>query len=324
MLLAATSSLVLAVRIYCITGDTGVVSFKRRDMCSFVSDSSEHYVNSLEVYNAKCGQRRKIIELLQDHLPELIQRTAERTLHKQRPECFGSGSGKTDLEALKLIKRELHKRQHGSRTKLLNRALEPNEYSCRLYEAAIENLPTPLDDHLTEIEICQQTFQEYVEGQKEPIKKFHIVHFLHSLYYIDFELALTHCFENELCGGGAVVCVIDGKDLLYCISKLRKRRQGIVSESYERSEKIIKIANDKGWKHEIYSQEYSIDVTDVFDEKSTEGNLFLDFFTHTLNFRETADKQLLEDLLALIKDNTTVKDGKLLGDKSESLILLYK
>ena len=46
--------------------------------------------------------------------------------------------------------------------------------------------------------------------------------------------------------------------------------------------------------------------------------------THTLNFRGTADKQLLEDLLALIKDNTTLKDGKLLGDKSESLIFLYK
>ena len=160
-----------------------------------------------------------------------------------------------------------------------------------------------------------------MEDQKEPIKKFNIVHFLHSLYYVDFEEALTQCFENELCDEGAVVCVIDGNDLLYCISKLRKERQGIVSESYERSEKIIKIANDNGWKHEIYSQEYSIDVTDVFDEKSSEGNLLLDFFTHTLNFRETADKQLLEDLLALIKDNSTLKDGKLLGDKSESPLL---
>ena len=102
-----------------------------------------------------------------------------------------------------------------------------------------------------------------MEDQKEPIKKFNIVHFLHSLYYVDFEEALTQCFENELCDEGAVVCVIDGKDLLYCISKLRKERQGIVSESYERSEKIIKIANDNGWKHEIYSQEYSTDVTDA-------------------------------------------------------------
>ena len=151
--------------------ESGVITSSEMDRHSFVSDSPEHYVNSLEVYNAKCGQRRKIIELLQDHLPELIQRTAERTLYKQRPECFnilsvGSGPGKTDLEALKIIKQELYKREHGSQIKLLNRAIEPNEYSCLVYKAAIENLPTPLNDHLTEIEICQQTFQEYVEESR--------------------------------------------------------------------------------------------------------------------------------------------------------------
>ena len=93
-------------------------------------------------------------------------------------------------------------------------------------------------------------------------------------------------------------------------------------KSYETAEKIIKIAN--GWKHEIYSQEYCIDVTEVFDEKSTEGNLLLDFLTHTVNFREKADKQLVEETLALIKDLTTVKDGKRLGDKKESLLFIYK
>ena len=77
----------------------------------------------------------------------------------------------------------------------------------------------------------------------------------------------------------------------------------------------MKIAQDNGWKHEIYTQKYLIDVTDVFDEKSAEGNLLLDFFTHTLNFRETADKQQVEETLALIKDNTIVKDGKLVGEK---------
>ena len=55
---------------------------------------------------------------------------------------------------------------------------------------------------------------------------------------------------------------------------------------------MIKIAQDNGWKHEIYTQKYRIDVADVFDEKSIEANLHLDFFTHTVNFREEADKQL--------------------------------
>ena len=87
---------------------------------------------------------------------------------------------------------------------------------------------------------------------------------------------------------------------------------------------MIKIAQHNGWKHEIYTQKYRIDVTDVFDEKSIEANLHLDFFTHTVNFREEADKQLVEETLAPIKDNTIAKDGKLVGEKDESLILIYK
>lgn len=86
------------------------------------------------------------------------------------------------------------------------------------------------------------------------------------------QTGLDSLFENELCDEGAVMCVIDGKDLMYWISKLRKRHQGTldtstVRDSHERGEKIIKITNDNGWKHKIYTEEYFIDVTDVFDEK---------------------------------------------------------
>ena len=81
---------------------------------------------------------------------------------------------------------------------------------------------------------------------------------------------------------------------------------------------------EHGWKHEVYNNEYSIDVTDVFDEVSREGNLLLDFLTYSKNFRKTADKQLVKETLALMKDLSTVKDGKRLGEKKESLILIYK
>ena len=62
----------------------------------------------------------------------------------------------------------------------------------------------------------------------------------------------------------------------------------------------------------------------MFDPSSTEGNLLLDFLTYTVNFRETADKQLVEETLALIKDLTIVKDGKRLGEKKDFLVVIYK
>jgi len=235
-----------------------------------------------------------------------------------------------DMEIMKIIEKELQKSDQGRHMKIFNRAVEPNGYSCGLYKAIIENLPSPLNDELAEFEICQQKFQEYKERQQRQETgsvKFDMVHLIHSIYYVDIEQTLIHCFEKELSEQGVFVCVIGCRNLRYWVSlKQSKRWHGKDSDSdnYETQEKIIKIANERGWKHEIYSQEYSIDVTEVFDEESTEGNLLLDFLTHTVNFRETADKQLVGETLALIKELTNVKDGKRFGDKKESLIIIYK
>ena len=46
--------------------------------------------------------------------------------------------------------------------------------------------------------------------------------------------------------------------------------------------------------------------------------------TYTVNFRETADKQLVEETLVLIKYLTTVKDGKRFGEKKDFLVVIYK
>ena len=234
------------------------------------------------------------------------------------------------MDIIKIIKKELQQTDQGRHMKIFNRAIEPNEYSCGLYKAAIENLPSPLNDHQTEFEICHQTFEGYKEGQQcqeVGSVKFDMVHFIHSIYYVDIEQTLIHCFEKELSEKGVFVGLFEGQDLIYWVT-LKQNSQwhgrNEHSENFGTAEEIIKIAENNGWKHEIYSQEYSIDVSDVFDEKSTEGNLLLDFLTLTVNFRETADKQLVEETLALIKELTTVKDGKRFGDKKESLVLIYK
>ena len=41
-------------------------------------------------------------------------------------------------------------------------------------------------------------------------------------------------------------------------------------------------------------------------------------------YRGTADKKLLQETLVLIEDLSTLKDGKRLGKKEESLIFIYK
>ena len=292
-------------------------------MASYSLATEKHYLKSLNVFQKKSGEDEKNMEILQDHMPPLIQRIIPER-QQFNILSVGSGDGKLDMVILKIIKIELEKSQHGRHMKIFNRAIEPNEFSCSVYKAAIENLLSPLDDQRTVFKICQQTFEEHQKSKKDTMK-FDVVHFIHSIYFFDIEQTLFYCFEKELEDKGLFVCMVaENGDLIYWVLLKQMKEWASNCLDENTSQKLIHIANQNGWKHEVYTQEYTIDVTEVFDPQSTEGNLLLDFLTHTLNFRETADKQLVEETLALIKDLTYVKDGKRYGEKKESLVIISK
>ena len=296
-------------------------------MSSFALNAEIHYVESLKIFEAKSGEFGKNEEMLRGFLSSLVPRMLNQS-QQLNILSVGSGNGEKDLLILKIIEENLQNTDHGSQTKIFNRAIEPNSYSRGLYNTATENPLASVDDQETKFEICPQTFQEYsIDSEKEPVK-FDLVHFIHSIYHVDMEKALCHCFEKELGENGVFVCIVSGRDLIYWVLAKQTKdwhgREARASENYETAEKLIDIAKTRGWKHEVYTKEYSIDVTEVFDPKSTKGNLLLDFLTHTVNFRETAEKQLVEETLAFMRDHTILKDGKRLGEKTESLIAIYK
>ena len=74
----------------------------------------------------------------------------------------------------------------------------------------------------------------------------------------------------------------------------------------------------------MFSQEYEEDVTEVFDENSTQGNLLLDFMTHSVNFRGTAGQARIDKVLSFILDHTIDRDGKRLGKKIDVLLVISK
>ena len=141
----------------------------------------------------------KNFELLRNRIPALVQH--ESLSWCQQRSSFnilsvGGGTGEIDMEIMKIIKKELQKSDQARHVKIFNRAVEPNEYSCGLYRAAIENLPSPVNDDLTEFEICQQTFQEYKERhqrQEAGSVKFDMVHFIHTYQ------EMAHCSESNSC-----------------------------------------------------------------------------------------------------------------------------
>ncbi|XP_074616719.1 histamine N-methyltransferase-like [Acropora palmata] len=286
-----------------------------------------HYIDSFKLFETKSNQLRKTEEMLRERLPSLVA----RRLHDSQQLnilSVGSGNGEKDFLVLKIIRESLRSNDNGTGVKIFNRGIEPNTYFCDLYNEAIENMLTPSDDQATKFEICEQSFQEYSQHTEKYPVKFDVVHFIHSIYYLDMEEALCYCFEKELGENGVFVCIVSGLDLINLVLAKQPtngygQKDGAI-ENLEKAGQLVEIAKSKGWKHEVYMNEYSIDVTEVFDPKSTEGNLLVDFLTHTINFRETAEKQVVEETLAVVRDHTVFKDGKRLGKKKDWLIALFK
>ena len=290
---------------------------------SFVS-TGKYYYKSLDAMKNKTSEFFKNVEIMRDHMPSMIQKLLHSVQDRTSFNILsvGSGTGDMDLEILKIVKDELQRSQGCHQMKIFNRAIEINKYPCDLYKAAIKNF----NDQQAVFDLRNQSFEEYAEESTLEQLKFDVIHFIHSIYYVDIEAVLKHCIENELQDNGRLVFIVTRSSPMSSV--LEKQWHGTSDEknpgSFGIAEKMFEIAEKYGWKHEIYTHEYSIDVTEIFDPQSTEGNLLLDFITHTENYRGTADKKLLQETLALIEDLSTLKDGKRLGEKKESLIFIYK
>ena len=150
----------------------------------------ESYVKSLNLFiTYKSGEIMKNFKILQDHLPPLIQRLQIHPRPCIKILSVESGTGQKDTDIAKLIKEELQKSEKGRSTRILSRAIEPNEYSCALYKSAIENLKRsadtvrPLPADLWEYITLNQREQKH---ERRSVK-FDIVHFMHSNSFFDIE-----------------------------------------------------------------------------------------------------------------------------------------
>ena len=292
----------------------------QKERPSFASNDV-HFLESFRVYRERSSETEKLFESFQTHIPPLIQSQMVPKRQRLNILSVGSAEGKTDLMILKIIGLELQKSNHGQHIEIFNRAIEPNGFSCGLYKEAIKNPTSPLDNQQTSFEICQQAFDEYQKSKKDEIK-FDLIHFIHSIYYVNMEETLISCIEKELSDKGHFLSVVvTTQDLNYLVCSKQKRPTREISE---KSEKLIQIAKKHNWNYEVYTSEYAIDFTHVFDPKSTEGNLLLDFMTHIVDYRNTADKQLVQETLALIDEKTVLKDGKKIGKGEFSLVVISK
>ncbi|XP_031565161.1 histamine N-methyltransferase-like [Actinia tenebrosa] len=330
------------------------------EMNSFTMNTKERYAESFKIFRQKSGELAHIVNILNGCLGGILLRrnfSPTQGRHQLNVLSVGSGSGEADIEILKILNKKMVQESEGCQEiKIHNWVVEPNRYFLEIYEAAIEQLPPSWLKEKGEAEAEQHqkkegegeglgeggdlveegsgevlfkllniTFEQFKETNAD--KKFDIIHFVHSFYYIDMEQALVHCMGKILHRNGFVICIVGDQDSFTekVIDKVKNvgQRDNATQCKEQNAEKIKKIAEKHKWKYEHHTCAFKFDISEVFDEQSKTGNLLLDFFTHTVDFRFTSNEIIVQETLDLIRSLSFVEDRKYFGSLIEHILFIY-
>ena len=301
------------------------------DMEELSFESGEYYSKCYDTYKKKFGEVSQGRQIISDSFVPVVRKILQTNSSSSQFNVLsvGSGDGDTDFRVLKIVEAELQRDEKYQHMKIFNRAVEPNHHHINLYKKAIETLPNSLKNKTT-FDIRQQTFEEYTqeESSREDSTKFHLIHFYHSMYYVDVDQTLKYCFEKELQENGKIMVVVAREDTLIVpvmnAANQSEHRRELKVEVFSNQGVYQALSSQIGWNYYTVLEECVLDVTEVFDEDSVEGNRLLDFVTQFANFRATADKAHLDKVLSVIRDQTVVKDGKRLGKNNDVFFIISK
>ncbi|XP_072018300.1 histamine N-methyltransferase-like [Amphiura filiformis] len=153
-----------------------------------------------------------------------------------------------------------------------------------------------------------RTFEEFVKLQQEKSLKYHFISACHSMYYVKNLNETLQSLYDMLALGGIILITITadyagtGKVCRILPSEDESPNTASSSPHYRDSADIHDALRQLQIPYHIDTYKCHRMITRCFDEKeSEEGNLVLDFLTHTFRFRDTP-KDLFQQVLACIKD----------------------
>ena len=188
-----------------------------------------------------------------------------------------------------------------------------------MFKQAVSPLPEELAK-LAEVsfEWRENTFQEFIDiyssSQSESERyPFYFISVLHRCRRVTFNLLQEACL------------VTGTQDSWLKISQKFRGKINFGNICYT-AQDVIAIAQRNGWKYEeLPKLHFQLDVTGCFDKSSQTGRLILDFITHQINFRVTADPSLHKEFMDFLSEISTSDNSgnKLILEEIET-VAVYK
>ncbi|XP_070557649.1 histamine N-methyltransferase-like [Ptychodera flava] len=231
--------------------------------------------------------------------------------------AIGSGRGQKDAEILRQVK------DHFSRVSY--RVVEPNynrlqDLQTRLVEKAA---PEHVSFDIRLEKACTSSLMD---------KKFHLIHLLHVVAYIEnAEEYLLQCYK-QLQPNGVLLVQIDSDDenglaFLDGVIKASNERSGGLMKGFLMTSQLENVLKKHSFNYEKFHYAGTADITECFRDDSSEGECLLHYLLLQENFNITElTKDTRKQILAHLRESSHVKmcGEKIVIQDEFDMFLIYK
>ncbi|XP_071488254.1 histamine N-methyltransferase A-like [Diadema antillarum] len=257
-----------------------------------------HYSKTYDVFVEKSGKYASDRKWAEENFPALVvhklgeNRPSDHTL---RSLGVGSGSGDYDILLLRMLSQRFTRFNHV--------VVEPARVFLEHFQSAVPKESSSGTRSIlgaANFEWLNETLQEYMakksgrsaEGSPQ---QFDFISAVHSLYYVDDLRGALQFLYDSLAPGGILL-------ITFKRDTSKRSMHGFRKEDHYNAADAKQILSELNIPYTISEQRIILDITSIFDEGSTEGNLLLDFLTHFCHFRETATKDMQDAVLTKYKE----------------------
>ena len=289
-----------------------------------LSSHPEAYSRSFQCFLASTQQENAILKCIEEHIVPVINKVISELPVPFRVLSVGSGEGENDINILKALC-TIRPVEGEVGISLINRVIEPDVARLAKFREKAEKLhncfKTPAN---VDFEWIPMTFQEYMSQKMANDVKFDLVHFIHSIYYVEVEDALVHCYENELGKKGILMAISQGVD--NPMLKFADKFVDQLAAPYPSNCDVIAVASERGWKFIVCPGDgKNLDITTIFDSFSREGNYILDFLSNRVNVRRNEEKESVEKILKFWEEQSFNNEhGRRIVDLRDNAVIILK
>ncbi|XP_071803128.1 histamine N-methyltransferase-like [Asterias amurensis] len=270
--------------------------------------NSEHYAATIDAYGRASNRRDVLMDFVRNELPVLGQpATGNNAQNHGALKVLSVGVGDGDIDINILIKLRQREQRHIQAV-----IVEPDPKLMGRYKSRTEE---PEKVQGIDFEWRQETLEEFQKsptGQKDD--KFHFINFFNTVYYLeDKEKSLRYLYDKLDVGGVLVITVMSGEGGFARFWRYHGQHHDL--DPLCDSDDVMKyLENQRIPVSETLDKKCYLNITSCFarplQELSGDGNLLLDFLTHTLGFTKKSTVEYQDGVMKLLgSDYCSTRDA---------------